>query len=231
LRIPNVLSFVRPSICLTASRQGGARRVFRMVPALALCAVALAAHALGAQEGGLLQELVLRPGDVIRVEIWREGDLSGDFHVDLEGRIVLPLLGEREVGSRVWEAIRRELMEGYGRELRNPSIRLTPLRRVHVLGEVTVPGLYAVDPTLSLAGAVAMAGGTNQYGDIRNIRVIRDGELILDRIPEESVLARVDVRSGDQVFVGRRSWIDRNSTFLVTALLSVTGIVVTLVTR
>jgi polysaccharide export outer membrane protein len=168
------------------------------------------------------------PGDVIQVEIWREEDLSGEFLVDEDGTVTLPLLGRRKVTGVPLDETREALLEAYREELRNPSIVLTPLRRVYVLGEVNQPGLRLVDPTMSLAGAVALAGGANQTGDLRRIRVIRDGSVIHENVPADRGLALVDIRSGDEIFVGRRGWFDRNSTFVVSALLSVTSLVISL---
>lgn len=175
-------------------------------------------------------ELVLMPGDVLQVVIWREEDLSGEFQVDRDGVVVLPLLGERTVVGRPWGEVKDELLEGYRGELRNPSIELTPLRTVYVLGEVRLPGLYQVQPTHdNLAGAVALAGGATPQGDVTKLKVVREGTIVLDGIPGERGLAALGIRSGDQIFVARRGWFDRNSTFLVSALLSLTSIVVTLV--
>ena len=175
-------------------------------------------------------ELVLMPGDVLQVVIWREEDLSGEFQVDRDGVVVLPLLGERTVAGRPWGEVKDELLEGYRGELRNPSIELTPFRTVYVLGEVHLPGLYPVQPTHdNLAGAVALAGGATPQGDLTNLKVVREGTIVLDGIPGERGLAALGIRSGDQIFVARRGWFDRNSTFLVSAMLSLTSIVVTLV--
>jgi protein involved in polysaccharide export with SLBB domain len=170
----------------------------------------------------------LLAGDLLRVEIWREEDLSGEFPVDQNGDVVLPLLGERHVTGIPIEELRQSLLIDYRRELRNPSITITPLRRIYVLGEVNEPGLLTVDPTVSLAGAVALAGGANQQGDLRRIQVIRSGQPVLDGVAPTAALSTLDVRSGDQIFVGRRSWLDRNSTFLVSSVLSITSIVITL---
>ena len=175
-------------------------------------------------------ELVLVPGDILRVVIWREENLSGDFQVDQDGTLVLPLLGKQQVDDRVWSTVRDNLMEDYLRELRNPSIELTPYRSVYVLGEVNLPGRYNVHPTNgNLAGAVSLAGGITLDGDVMNVRVVRDGEIVLDGITGEQSLAILGVRSGDQLFVGRRSWIDRNSTFLVSAVLSIGGVIAALI--
>ena len=173
--------------------------------------------------------VALRPGDVISVEVWREEDLTGEFLVNENGDVTLPLLGEIHVVDVPLAQLRDSLIAAYRRELRNPSIVITPLRRIYVLGEVTEPGLYNVDPTISLAGAIAMAGGANTQGDLDNIRVVRGDGQVRAGLRMDSQLSEADVRSGDQIFVGRRSWFDRNSTFIVSALLSITSIVISLV--
>jgi len=174
-----------------------------------------------------LDELVLVPGDILRVAIWREGGLSGDFQVDQDGTLVLPLLGQLQVTDRAWNIVKDDLMQDYTRELRNPSIELVPFRSVYVLGEVNLPGRYNVHPTNdNLAGAVSLAGGVTADGNVTNMRIVRDGVMILDGIAGEQRLAELGVRSGDQLFVGRRGWLDRNSTFIASAILSFSGIVV-----
>ena len=176
-------------------------------------------------------ELVLVPGDILRVVIWREQDLSGDFQVDQDGTLVLPLLGKLQVDDRAWNIVKDDLMQDYLRELRNPSIELVPFRSVYVLGEVNLPGRYNVHPTNdNLAGAVSLAGGVTPDGDVTNMRVVRDGVIILDGIAGEQRLAELGIRSGDQLFIGRRGWLDRNSTFIASAMLSLAGIVVTILT-
>lgn len=171
----------------------------------------------------------LAPGDVLKIQIWREEDLSGDFLMDESGMITLPMLGPKQVTEIPLPELRQALLTEYRAQLRNPSITITPLRRVYVLGEVQQPGLYAVDPTISLAGAVALAGGASPAGDLRRLRVIRAGEVVIQGVSTESALTSINVLSGDQIFVGRRSWFDRNSTFVVSVLLSLTSIVITMV--
>ena len=209
------------------------RGIFRRSRRLLFLAGALGAmpSTADAQTGPTTEGLQLQPGDVIRAEVWRESDLSGDFLIDPSGDVVLPLLGIRHVTGQAWEDVKERLLESYARELRNPSIELTPLRRVFVLGEVTEPGMYALEPTLTLAGAIAMAGGARPEGDLRRLQLMRNGSTVLDGVSVEHRLVEIDVRSGDQILVDRRSWLDRNSTFIASALLSVTSILVTLASR
>ena len=177
------------------------------------------------------EQLVLLPGDILRVVIWREQDLSGDFQVDRDGTLVLPLLGKMQVVDRAWDNVKNDLMQDYLRELRNPSIELVPFRSVYVLGEVNLPGRYNVHPTNdNLAGAVSLAGGVTPDGDVTNMRIVRDGEIILNRIAGEQRLAELGIKSGDQLFIGRRGWLDRNSTFMASAILSLGGILVAILT-
>ena len=170
-------------------------------------------------------------GDVLRVTVWRERDLSGDFGVDELGRIILPMLGVVKVEGIQWYALRDSLLSLYSRELRNPSVTLTPLRRVQVLGEVARPGIYLADPTLSLAGLVALAGGATPGGDLHRVRVLRDGKTVVESASVESLLLNADVRSNDQIFVDRRAWIERNGAFVASALISTAGILVALIRR
>jgi protein involved in polysaccharide export with SLBB domain len=173
------------------------------------------------------ESLRLRAGDMVRVEVWREKDLSGEFLVNEDGNVTLPLLGSRNVTSVSFREVRERLMDEYRAELRNPSINLTPLRRINVLGEVSRAGLYAVDPTITLAGAVALAGGPTSLGDLNKIRVMRDGQVVEERAGSGETLSSVGIQSGDQIYVDRRSWMDRNSAALLSTGVSLVGSVVT----
>jgi protein involved in polysaccharide export with SLBB domain len=184
-----------------------------------------------AQSEALMSSVTLLPGDLIRVQVYREKELDGEYLVDEAGTVVLPLLGEQRVVGMSMRELRRQLVEAYQVHLRNPSIIITPLRRINVLGEVQRPGMYAIDPTVSVAGAVAMAGGATAAGDLRKVRIIRDGRVYAQRLGPGTVLSAADVRSGDQIFVERRSWFDRNSTFVVSTTLSLTSIIIAILRR
>ncbi|CAN5830442.1 hypothetical protein BH23GEM7_BH23GEM7_03250 [soil metagenome] len=176
------------------------------------------------------EAITLQPGDVIRVQIWREEDLSGEFPVDEFGMVVLPLLGEKQVTGIAMRELRNLLLQEYSVQLRNPSISITPLRRINILGEVNKPGLYEVDPTISLAGAVALAGGATPAGDLNRIRILRSGEMLRERVGAANTLQSADIRSGDQILVEQRGWFERNSTFLVSVALGVPSVILAVIT-
>lgn len=198
-------------------------------PRLAVLLLLFAALSAFAGRAAAQQQATLRPGDAIRVEIWREGDLSGEFPVALDGTVTLPLLGRQRLVEIPLEMLRDTLTSQYRVHLRNPSINITPIRRVTVLGEVQRPGLYGADPTLALAGLVALAGGATAEGSLNRIRIVRDGQVLRERVGAGETLTSADVRSGDQIIVDQKSWFARNSTFLVSTILTLGGIITSII--
>lgn len=157
----------------------------------------------------------LLPGDVIRVAIWREEDLSGEFQVDPDGTVILPLIGRRQVVGISPDRLREELTEEYAEYLINTAVNVTLLRRVVVLGEVRVPGQYTVDATQSVADLIARAQGLTPDGNAEDIRLLRQGESFRTNLSGTLTLVQAGIRSGDQILVGKRSWFSRNFSSVV----------------
>lgn len=154
---------------------------------------------------------LLRPGDVVQLSIWREPDLSGEFTVDAGGIVVLPKIGRLNVIGVPPAELRERILGEYARYLRNPSIQVTFLRRVNVLGAVREPGLYPVDPTMTIADVLALAGGTAPEGRTDRLRLYREGRRIETRISEGTRVADTPIRSGDHLYVPQQGWLSRNS--------------------
>lgn len=172
----------------------------------------------------------LRPGDVVRVSVWREGDLSGPFQVDDRGIVTLPLLGERDVIGLQGPELRDQLREEYREYLQNPSIEVTVLRRVNILGAVNSPGLYPVDETISLTEALGLAGGVSPEGDANDIRLYRDGAVVYDDLDRAALVSDIDIRSGDRIVVAEKGWFERNPGALIGSLIAAAaGITVALI--
>lgn len=199
-----------------------------MKPAtLAMVCLLVLSQAAGAQLAAA-DSTPLRPGDLIEVQAWRDTVLNGRYQVDERGRVLLPLVGEWSAGRTPWPVLRDSLLQAYARELRAGELRLVPRRRVFVLGFVGEPGLYFAEPTQPLAAVVALAGGPSPEGDLRRIRVTREGRTLFEARALDAPEMLGPVQSGDHIFVDRRGWFDRNAPFFVSALVSLAGIVVTL---
>lgn len=196
----------------------------------ALPLLLFAPEAAAQQSASVPETNSLLPGDVVRVAIWREEDLSGEFQVDEDGTVVLPLLGRKQVVGISPEALRDELTREYADYLVNTAVNVTLLRRVVVLGEVRVPGQYEVDATQSVADLIARAQGLTPDGNAEDIRLYRDGGSFRTDLNGTESLTAAGIRSGDQIVVGQRSWWSRNFGSLV-GVASILSNIIVIVTR
>jgi polysaccharide export outer membrane protein len=189
----------------------------RLAVALSLLAVYLcAADTVAAQEAPVAAvPNHLQPGDRIRLRVWREADMSDEFRVNTDGTVVFPRLGVRTVIGKEPGTLMRELMEDYGRVLRTPAIEITFLRRINVGGSVQRPGVYYIDPTMTVQDVLLEAGGATPLGRTDRIELIRDGELIEAKLRQDIQLVESPIRSGDQLFVPERNWLSRNTSAAV----------------
>lgn len=173
----------------------------------------------------------LRPGDALRLRIWLEPDMSGEFEVDEHGRAVLPRLGEVRVVGVPLTQLRRDLTTRYREFLNNPSIEIVPLRRVAIVGAVQNPGVYKVEPTITLGEAVNVAGGPTRESQRNVIELVRDRERTRIDLKQRTELAALPLVSGDQVYLPERSWLSQNATWFVSTLVGVAGTVAYLFVR
>jgi polysaccharide export outer membrane protein len=173
---------------------------------------------------------LIGPGDILRLRIWREPDMSGDFSVDANGRVVLPRLGEVQVSAIPSDSLQSLLTNKYKVYLNNPSIEVLLLRRVSVTGAVRNPGVYPLDPTLSVSDAVAMAGGPASDGKRDMVEIRRGGKTIVADLRNDVLLADSPIQSGDQLYVPSKPWLARN-TWLISAGVTLAAVVIREVTR
>ncbi len=169
----------------------------------------------------------IRPGDIVRLTVWREKDLSGEFPVNQFGLVVLPLVGEYDVSHETQWSLREKVIKDLRKSRYNPSIELVVLRRVRVVGEVNEPGVYPLEPTMSVADAVAMAKGRNQFAEEGRVVLRRDGRVVNADLRVDTKLSDAQIQSGDEILVPRRGWLDRNLTAVVAGASTVLGILVT----
>jgi polysaccharide export outer membrane protein len=197
------------------------------IPGAALLLL-LAATAVAAQTTG---DLRLRPGDGMRLTIRDEPKLSGDFPVVEPGRVLLPEIGLIDVADRPFSVVQAEVRAGFGRILVDREVVVVPLVRVAVLGEVRQPGLFPVDPSQTVADVLATAGGITDTGSTGNIDLVRGGRTTRIRLTPGGADLAERLRSGDQIVVGRRSWLHENIPIVIGAAASVlaaatTGLIV-----
>ena len=116
--------------------------------------------------------------DRVQVTVFNEPSLSGDFQIDGEGRITLPLIGEVAVRGltlrEAEQAVADKLFPDY---LLNPKVTIQVLnfRPFYILGEVKRPGSYAYASGLTVIQAVALAGGFTYRARKSEVTLVRGG--------------------------------------------------------
>jgi polysaccharide export outer membrane protein len=171
---------------------------------------AMAAQAGGGAGPAPADSVGIQPGDLIRIKVWREPDLSDSTRVDEDGNVTLPRMGVVAVRGMSADSVRRLIVTTYSRYLRNPAVDVTVLPRVTILGAVRNPGVRNLDPTMTVADALAMAGGAAPDGEVDRVELRRRGERVPAKLSLDARLAETPIRSGDHLVVPQRSWFSRN---------------------
>lgn len=194
--------------------------------ATALCAVRTAA-----QNAPPVAVTQIYPGDVIRLAIWREPDLSGAWTVSPDGVVVFPKLGPRTVTGRSVEEFRESLLNEYAQYLINPSIQIDVQRKVQILGAVRQPGVFNLEPTMTIRDALALAGGVTPDGNADRVELRRNDEVVEVKLRVRTAVADAPIRSGDQLYVPERPYLARNTAALGALISGSVGLLVALLVR
>ena len=185
-----------------------ASRFLAIVAIFALVFLVAACNALNSSVGEQVTttpiQLRLAPGDKLRVTVFGEDRLSGEYQIDNAGSLSLPLAGTIQgaslTKSELEEAITRELKSQY---LRNPKVTVdvVTFRPFYVLGEVQKPGEYPYRSGLNVLSAIAIAGGVTYRAHSSKVMIQRSGA---SELTEYSQSPTVLVMPGDVVRVPER---------------------------
>lgn len=193
------------------------RHVLRALPAGALALTVLlggctaspqAVYSLAAANDQQLTKLDriyrLGVGDKLKVEVFGEQELTGESEVNASGNASLPLLGAVPAKGKTMDEFaalfRQRLSQGY---LKNPqvSVQVLNYRPLYVQGEVRHGGEFAYKPGLSIADAVALAGGYTYRSVTTSIVLRRQGDAQGRVIPMDG---SIPVLPGDNLLVEER---------------------------
>jgi polysaccharide export outer membrane protein len=188
--------------------------LFSFMRALCAAAIVLTLTACGtpgvvrgdAPSAGEVAEPVYRlgPGDQLRIIVFGEEQLTGEFLVNAQGDIAYPLVGAVQANGMTLEEFSARLTEvlrnGY---VRNPNVAVEVMayRPFFILGEVERPGTYPYTANLTVENAVAIAQGYTYRAETRRIFIRRAGETV-ER--EYRLPSNIRVNPGDTVRVGER---------------------------
>jgi polysaccharide export outer membrane protein len=154
----------------------------------------------------LAQSYLLGPGDRMRVTVFQQPDLSGEFEVDPSGQVALPLIEPitaKGLTIRGFQkAVADKLSNGY---LVNPrvSVDVINYRPFYITGEVNKPGEYPYVAGMNILKAIAMAGGYSYRANISKVfltRVNSGEELVVAPVPETIVMPGDFIRIPERFF-------------------------------
>lgn len=146
----------------------------------------------------------LRAGDRVRITVFGEDRLTGDYEVDAAGQATVPLVGPIQAaglsGGQLRDAVTEKLRQAY---LKDPkvSVDLLSKRPFYILGEVAKPGEYPYRTGLDIWRAMALAGGQTYRASPSTVAIQRAGETAFR---DFKLAADVPVEPGDVVRVPER---------------------------
>jgi protein involved in polysaccharide export with SLBB domain len=146
----------------------------------------------------------LQPGDKIRVVVFGEDKLSGDYELDQAGQISVPLAGTIRAQGLTQNELEQALAKKFRSEyLRNPKVTVTiaTLAPYYMMGEIKNPGQFAYRSGLNVLTAMAIAGGPTYRANRSTVEIQRRGEANRREYP---ISASVPVLPGDVINVPQR---------------------------
>jgi polysaccharide export outer membrane protein len=153
------------------------------------------------------------PQDVIRIDVWKEPDVSRSVPVRPDGKISMPLLNDVQAAGLTSMELAASIREGLSKFMTNPQVTITVSdinsRRIYVTGEVARQGAQTLLPNMTVLQALATAGGLTQFARAKKIYIVRtvDGKQVTypfdykgaltGKHPETNIL----LQSGDMIVV------------------------------
>jgi protein involved in polysaccharide export with SLBB domain len=128
------------------------------------------------------QNYRLGPGDVVNVDVWGASQESVSETISPDGTITIEGIGVIQLGglsvSQAKARLKRELGPRYQGSKIDLTVGQTRTITISVIGEVKVPGTYTMSAFATVYNALYMAGGPNEIGTLRNVKVYRNGKLL-----------------------------------------------------
>lgn len=154
---------------------------------------------------------VLGPGDEVIVDVYGASQMSEKLKISPEGNIVIPQIGLVSISGLTADQAQKRIRSVIGGYFQDSTIKLsvgqTRTILVNVMGEVSTPGTYKLSAFSTVFNALYLAGGINDIGTLRDIKVSRNGRIIAtvdvyDYITSGRLTGNVMLRDNDVIIVG-----------------------------
>jgi polysaccharide export outer membrane protein len=202
---------------MDSRHDGGRRAGHRLALVMAGMMVLAGAFALGgcasagappistADVAAGLESYHLGAGDRVRVTVFNEPTLTGEYNITPGGALAFPLIGVVAAGGRTIDAVQQELTaklaEGYVNDPR-VSVEVLNYRPFYILGEVNRPGEYSYASGMTVEQAIARAGGFTYRANEKTVFLRRQTGKAESAVSLRS--AQVAILPGDTIRIGER---------------------------
>lgn len=123
------------------------------------------------------QDYKLGAGDKLRVEVYKQEQLSQTLQIRPDGKITLPLVGDVTAAGRTPLELNDSLTASLKEYVQNPVVTVivqeAVAAQVSIIGEVASPGTQVLNGATTVLQALAKAGGPREFADRRNMRILR----------------------------------------------------------
>lgn len=146
----------------------------------------------------------LQAGDKLRITVFGEDKLSGEYDIDPSGYVSLPLAGTIKAGGRTKIDLERDLTSKFKNQyLQNPKVTVDVIafRPFYVMGEVAHPGEFPYKTTVDVMSAIATAGGQTYRASRSTVLIRRAGR---EGFQEYPLSPDIPVYPGDLIRVPER---------------------------
>ncbi|HEY2904859.1 MAG TPA: polysaccharide biosynthesis/export family protein [Vicinamibacterales bacterium] len=130
-----------------------------------------------AQGPALDSEYRLGPGDKLRIEVYKDAQLSQSVQIRPDGKITLPLVGDVEASGRTPIELRDTIAKSLKEYITSPTVTVIVVEalasQIYVMGEVSHPGPMPMHGPTTILQALAMAGGFKEFANTKDVRVLR----------------------------------------------------------
>ncbi len=153
------------------------------------------------------------PQDVLRIDVWKEAEVSRAVPVRPDGKISLPLLNDVQAAGLTPIQLSGVIADGLKKYINDPQVTVSVSeinsRRIYVAGEVTRAGAFPLLPNMTVLQALSSSGGFTQFARLKNIYVLRVEEgkqvkhpfnykdVVSGKKPEQNIL----LQPGDVIVV------------------------------
>jgi polysaccharide biosynthesis/export protein len=127
---------------------------------------------------------VMGPGDTVVIQLYGQRNLTHELVITREGMLMFPEIGPVSVAGLSYQELRDQIQNIVANQLigQNASVTMGALRSINVfvLGEAVQPGSYTVSSLSTMTNALFASGGVTRVGSLRNVRLMRTGELVTE---------------------------------------------------